>query len=226
MATTNKYWQLQALISNLANCCPAKLSKLYTCLVCWAGNYYCMSYCENIQSILADEVIMMELIIGLETQLSKFFVGRTQDHRNFWNITTSKICFRMLSAIGGKECLAKLLPQPTRGHLTTWNVRIVFSITGTSRSQLKRGKTCLLFFLIWVLHRLLLYMLSTSCKIVIVSLWSSPQFPVAFWILSRKKSKWSYYKSYQSIFLSLHSRMVYSDMTHLLFPPQRPVSPS
>lgn len=72
VATTNKYWQLQALISNLANCWPAKLSKLYTCLVCWAGNYYCMSYCENIQSILADEVIMMELIIGLETQLSKF----------------------------------------------------------------------------------------------------------------------------------------------------------
>lgn len=158
--------------------------------------------------------------------IEQIFVSRTQDHRNFWNITTSKICFRMLSAIGGKERLAKLLPQPTRGHLTTWNVRIVFSITGTSRSQLKRGKTCLLFFLIWVPHRLLLYMLSTSCKIVMVSLWSSPQFPVAFWILSRKKSKWSYYKSYQSIFLSLHTRMVYSDMTYLLFPPQRPVSPS
>lgn len=158
--------------------------------------------------------------------IEQIFVSRTQDHRNFWNITTSKICFRMLSAIGGKERLAKLLPQPTRGHLTTWNVRIVFSITGTSRSQLKRGKTCLLFFLIWVPHRLLLYMLSTSCKIVMVSLWSSPQFPVAFWILSRKKSKWSYYKSYQSIFLSLHSHMVYSDMTYLLFPPQRPVSPS
>lgn len=106
--------------------------------------------------------------------IEQIFVSRTQDHRNFWNITTSKICFRMLSAIGGKERLAKLLPQPTRGHLTTWNVRIVFSITGTSRSQLKRGKTCLLFFLIWVLHMLLLYMLSTYCKIVMVSLWSSP----------------------------------------------------
>lgn len=33
-----------------------------------------MSYCENIQSILADEVVMMELIIGLETQLSKFLL--------------------------------------------------------------------------------------------------------------------------------------------------------